>query len=481
MTDAAPLVSIPEAPLPPGGGAEWFTGAGGAKLRAALFTPKGAPRGTVVLSTGRTEAIEKYFEVIGELLGRGFVVLAQEWRGQGLSHRDLPDRLKGHAIGMAAYVTDYHALLAAFEGRMPKPWMAVGHSMGGCLTLLALAKGEADRFAGAVLSAPMLGVRTGGLPLPAAKIMAGFFLMIGRGGDYARTPPEDPYTEVFEGNVLTHDAKRFARARALIAANKDLALSAPTWGWLDFAFKATTWLGTADNLRRVRIPVVIVSAGDDKLVRDDAQKMVASLLPDGRFVSVAGAEHEILMETDDLRLQFWTAFDALADKVAAKPAAPAKAAAPKPVAAKPAAPKAAVAKPAVAKAPVVKAPVSKALVAKAAPAPKSAPKATAKPKPVVAPKPAPAKAIAVAPAKKAALAKSTAKPVAKSAPAKPVPAKTAAAKAPAKPAPKAPAKTAAKPVAVAKPAPAVKAKAAAPKAKAPAKAPAKAAPKPKKT
>ncbi len=31
MADVAPLVSIPQAPVPPGGGAEWFTGAGGAR------------------------------------------------------------------------------------------------------------------------------------------------------------------------------------------------------------------------------------------------------------------------------------------------------------------------------------------------------------------------------------------------------------------------------------------------------------------
>ena len=65
MPDPAPLVSIPEAPAPDGR-AEWFEGARGAKLRAGLF-PAPNPRGSVVLSTGRTEPIEKYYEVIREL------------------------------------------------------------------------------------------------------------------------------------------------------------------------------------------------------------------------------------------------------------------------------------------------------------------------------------------------------------------------------------------------------------------------------
>lgn len=332
----APLVSIPQSPIPPGGVAEWVSGNGGAQLRAALFTPKGKARGSVVLSTGRTEAIEKYFEVITDLLNRGFVVLCQEWRGQGLSHRDLPDRLKGHAKGVQPYVDDYAAILAAFEARLPKPWLAIGHSMGGCLTLMALAKGQSPKFVGAVLCAPMLGVRAP----PMARLLVAMNMLLGKGSEYARRPVGNPYEEAFEGNVLTHDPVRFARGRALIAANNDLALSAPTWGWMDFALTATRYLGVKSNLQGVKIPVVIVSAADDKLVTDTAQRQAAADLPDGRFVSVAGAEHEILMETDDRRDQFWTAFDALADQVAPRPAAAAPKAEAKPAAVKsPAKPK----------------------------------------------------------------------------------------------------------------------------------------------
>ncbi len=405
MAEAAPLTSIPELPIPPGGGAEWFAGAGGAMLRAALFTPTGRARGSVVLSTGRTEAIEKYFEVVSELLERGFAVLVQEWRGQGLSHRDLPDRLKGHANGNAPYLQDYHALLAAFEDRLPKPWIAVGHSMGGCLTLLALAKGEAARFAGAMLCAPMLGVN---VP-PMASLLVGFNLLLGKAGGYAR-PPADPYHEPFEGNVLTKDAQRFARGRALIDANRDLALGGPTWGWLDFALKSTAYLAKAENLRGVTIPVVIASAEKDQLVRADAQRAAAANLPDGKFVNVPGAEHEILMETDDKRAVFWAEFDALADRVAPRPA-PAPATAPT-VAAKPkAAPKP--------KAPAPKTAAAPAQKAKSAAKPASAKLATPAKAPAE-PKAAPAKkASAVKPAAaKAAPAKAATKPKAASAPAK---------------------------------------------------------------
>lgn len=157
MTEPAPLTELPDAPAPTGGGGEWFEGEGGARLRAALFRPDGRPRGSVILSTGRTEAIEKYFEVVRDLQSRGFVVLVNEWRGQGLSHRDLPDRRKGHARGLDPFMADYRALLVAFEARLPKPWLAVGHSMGGCLTLAALARGLAPGSPAWSCARPCLG------------------------------------------------------------------------------------------------------------------------------------------------------------------------------------------------------------------------------------------------------------------------------------------------------------------------------------
>jgi alpha-beta hydrolase superfamily lysophospholipase len=471
-----PLISVPGAPVPAGGQAHWFVGAGGARLRAALFPAKGATRGSIVLSGGRTEPIEKYFETVEDLTGRGYVVLVHDWRGQGLSHRELADRLAGHADGYQAFLTDYHALLATYEDRLPKPWFAIGHSMGGCLTLLALAHGEAARFEGAILSAPMLGLRTGGVPLHVARALAGLNVRLGRAGRFARAPGA---AETFENNVLTHDRGRYERAKAQVAAHPDLGLAGPTWGWLDFAFRATAYLAQGENLKSVTTPVVIVSAEQDKLVDNDAQRAVAKNLPKGEFINAPGAYHEILMETDTMRNIFLRALDALlgksapAPEVAAKPAAPAPA--PQPLAAATPAPVAATTAPAATpKATEAKAPAKKAATVKKVAAPKAAakpaaPKAAALPaKPAAPKKTAPAKAAAKAAPKKAAaptkapVAKATAA-APKAAPAKAAPKATAAKAAPA--APKAAtAKTAAT-------------KTAAPKAAAPKPAVAKAAPK----
>ncbi len=320
MMERAPLVSSPEAPVPDHGTAEWFVGADGATLRAACFFPEGqsstgGARGSVIVSPGRSEPIEKYYEVVQDLLDRGFAVLVHDWRGQGLSARFLPDRLKGHAQGFKPFLSDFTALLDTFEDRLPKPWIAMGHSMGGCLTTLALARGEA-RFSACVLSAPMLGLDTGRRPPRASRALAWIMARAGFAGDYTPGEISDPFADTFATDALTHDKARYARYRAQLLANRDLALGGATWGWVDFAFSACAWLRRSPSVEAISIPVTIVGAGEDTRVLNADLRLIAGRIPQGRYLEVEGAFHEVLIERDEMRAQFWTAFDETVGTVA---------------------------------------------------------------------------------------------------------------------------------------------------------------------
>ncbi|MBV9509520.1 MAG: alpha/beta hydrolase [Caulobacteraceae bacterium] len=308
--DAAPLLRLPGAPAPKVGAAEWFAGADGLRLRAALF-PARTPIGSVVISGGRTEFIEKYLEVAVELVGRGYTVLIHDWRGQGLSTRLLPDRLKGHAAGYEAFVADHRALLDAFEERLPKPWIGLSHSMGGCLTAMALAQGE-TRYAGCIFSAPMWGIA--GWPRTVAHGAASLMTALGRSGDYA-LKPTDPYAVAYDSERLTHDRTRYDRTRALILALRDLGLGAITWGWIKSSFDAIAWLRRAPEVTRIKTPLVVVAAGDEKIVDNRSIRQVAARVPGAKYVEAAGAYHEVLMETDAIRAVFWREFGALAAQV----------------------------------------------------------------------------------------------------------------------------------------------------------------------
>ncbi len=308
------LVATAQAPIPQGARAFWFEGAEGARLRAAIFPAMAPARGAVVLSGGRTEPIEKYFEVIGELQGRGFTVLTHDWRGQGLSQRLLPDRLKGHATGADYFMQDMRALLALIGAELPRPWIALGHSMGGALTALAAVRRIA-RFDGIYLSAPMLGMAAVQNLAPAAPLIARTMIGLGRQRDYVVKEAFDPLLGPFEGNILTHDRARYARYQGQLQACPDLALGGVTWGWLGFALEACAALARPEAIRVLDMPVAVVAAGEEQLVLNAPIRRFAGLASCCTYTEIAGALHEVFMETDPRRTQAWAAFDELTARV----------------------------------------------------------------------------------------------------------------------------------------------------------------------
>jgi lysophospholipase len=75
--DNAPLYSD-VAEGPEGGKAYWVTARDGVRLRVAAWA-KGT-KGTVLLMPGRTEYVEKYGRIAGDLAAEGFAMMAIDWR-----------------------------------------------------------------------------------------------------------------------------------------------------------------------------------------------------------------------------------------------------------------------------------------------------------------------------------------------------------------------------------------------------------------
>ena len=100
------LVSIPANPVPEGAVTGMLKTPDGVNLRFARWQPPPGRKGTVCVFQGRSEFIEKYFEVVRDLRSRGFAVAMIDWRGQGLSDRALSDSRKGHVRDFAEYDID---------------------------------------------------------------------------------------------------------------------------------------------------------------------------------------------------------------------------------------------------------------------------------------------------------------------------------------------------------------------------------------
>lgn len=317
----APLIEIEDFPAPVGAEARWLEATDGARLRVVTWTPEAAHiencRGTVFLFGGRTEFAEKYFEVVGELIARGFAVATMDWRGQGLSARMLDDPRKGHIDDFSTFDRDLGLFMAEIAPAFPKPWMAMSHSMGGNI-LLRACHDHADWFSGAVFSAPMLGLRLGNaVNASGAAMLAYGGSALGFAGHYIPGGgPAAADEEAFEDNIVTSDEHRHAIHRALVRADPALGLGAATFGWVRAAIRSIRMMERADYLREIGLPVLIAEATKDRLIDGGALERAAQHIRDADFVRVEGAEHEILMERDALRAVFWEAFDRFADRIA---------------------------------------------------------------------------------------------------------------------------------------------------------------------
>jgi lysophospholipase len=309
---AAPmdLVSIPENPAPDGATVGMLRTPDGVGIRFARWEPPPGRKGTLCVFPGRAEFIEKYFEVVNDARERGFAVAMIDWRGQGLSQRALGDRNKGYVRSFAGYDTDLETFVREIVlPDCPPPLFALGHSMGGTVLLRAAHRGRRwfDRM---VLSAPMIAL-AGRAASRSAKVTARTFRYLGLGGAYVPGGGATPVAaRPFIGNPVTSDPVRYARTAAIVEAAPELGLAAPTIAWVDAAFRAMAELAEPRYPTSIRQPMLILAAGQDDLVSTPAIGEFAQRLRAGANLVISGSRHEILMERDRFRSQFWAAFDA---------------------------------------------------------------------------------------------------------------------------------------------------------------------------
>lgn len=268
-------------------------------------------KGTVCIFPGRGEFIEKYYETIADLRRRAFSVAIMDWRGQGGSDRLLGNARKGHVEDFADYDSD----VARFMEHIvlpdcPPPYFAIGHSMGGHIMLRAACRRDCwfDRM---VLVAPMLRIAALPMPAPVCSGLAEVASYLGFGEAFVPGGKSIAVEEMdYENNVLTTDEGRFMRNQAVLDVAPELAVGSPTIGWLRAALASISAMNEPDFPPRVHVPTLLIAAANDRVVSNRAIEEMSALLKAGSQIVIRGAQHEILQEQDEIREQFWAAFDA---------------------------------------------------------------------------------------------------------------------------------------------------------------------------
>ena len=310
------LVGLAKNPVPGGVVVGVLKAFDGAVLRHARWEANQSPRlGTVCLFGGRTEFIEKYFEVVADLRRRGFAVATLDWRGQGGSDRLLPNPRKGYVRDFADFDNDLNRFMREVVlPDCPPPYIGLAHSMGGNILLRAAARPDLW-FEKIVLSAPMIRLNRKSLPTsrPVARLASATMSLIGASTAYVPGGSDD-YGETwpFEGNFITTDRERYERNNAIVVAEPALGLGSPTYGWMNAAFDSMRMITRPEHLAAIRVPILFVLGAEDPIADSPLVEDYASRLKLARSITIPFARHEILQERDDLRQQFWAGFDAFA-------------------------------------------------------------------------------------------------------------------------------------------------------------------------
>lgn len=268
------------------------------------------PVGHVVLLTGRTEYLEKAAIPATAWLQRGYTVISLDWRGQGLSDRQVDPGTKGHVGSLAEFQADLDALLAdPMAASLPGPGVLMGHSMGGAIAARALTRPDvASRFAVATLSAPMIDITLGWAARRAAKATVAIARLTNR---LDRWPPfgdmQTPYVlSEPSPNVLTQDDAVWRWMAETARTHPELALAMPTLGWFGAAFAEIKQLRTLPSPTRPALCVV----GSAEEVVDPAAVQTWCAQAGVLHETIAHGRHELLIETAGIRADAWRAIDA---------------------------------------------------------------------------------------------------------------------------------------------------------------------------
>lgn len=296
---------------PDDGKAWWLTTSDGVRVRMGAWGFD-APKGTILLFPGRTEYIEKYGITAKDFLDHGYATVAMDWRGQGLADRLTGDRVKGHVLHFRDYQTDVGAMLQAVEDLgLPKPYMLIGHSMGGCIGLRALHSGLPVQAA--AFSAPMWGILMPQGVAPLAPTITKVGTALGLGTRLIPSARQDDYVvaEPFEDNTLTRDPEMFERMRQHLSAHPELGLGGPTFRWLHEALREMEALMAAPA---PDLPCLCYLGTNERIVEPDNIRKRMATWPKGTLTVVPNAEHEVLMEVPETRHRVATEICAFFDQ-----------------------------------------------------------------------------------------------------------------------------------------------------------------------
>ena len=267
----------------------WLHTRDGLKLFWRRWRPD-APQAVMLVVHGLGEHSGRYLHVASYFAERGFAVLALDYRGHGRS-----DGPRVHVNRFDDFVEDLSLLRTkALVDHPSLPLLLVGHSQGGLIVIRSALQAP-EALAGAIVSSPLLGLHPSSRPGPllaaasrALSVVAPA-LRLSNNVDATLVSRDPAVVEAYRRDPLVSHRVSPRWFTSLLEAIEDTFQAAPSW----------------------RVPLLLMSSGDDRLVDSDAAARWASLAPSGLVESVRweGLYHEMFNEPEQAavfrRMESW--------------------------------------------------------------------------------------------------------------------------------------------------------------------------------
>jgi len=263
--------------MPGFGDVEFWTAPDGARLALRRVEPDAAPRAVVILLHGFGDHSGRYAHVAAWLVARGCAVWALDQRGHGKSSGP-----RGHMTRFAQFLADVGALRRRAAAEVPAPQVLFGHSFGGLVALRYLETAP-QGLAGTIVTSPFIATarRPPAWKLLLAKALAGPLPGLGMatGLDTAHLSTDPDVGQAAKSDPLYHARMTPAAWREIQAAQAAVVAESG----------------------RIAGPLLVLLAGDDRLVSTSASAALARTLP-AETIVYEGMFHEILNERDRARV-----------------------------------------------------------------------------------------------------------------------------------------------------------------------------------
>jgi lysophospholipase len=245
-------------------------------LYAEIFLPSGTPKGVVLVTHGYAEHCGRYREVAHVIVNAGWACMTYDVRGHGRSPGD-----PGFVEDFDIYLDDFrHACEAARALAPTAPFVVLGHSNGGLITLRALVGDKAPMVTHAIVSSPYLATK---LPVPAWKVLLAKVA--------SRVAPKLRQPLGLQAEHLMQDPQK----QAEWAADK-LNFPNATVRWFTEALDAQHYVDR--HIDRLRPPSTWLVGGADPVCDAAVSKRIAQRAKNATFHDLVGLRHEVFNETE---------------------------------------------------------------------------------------------------------------------------------------------------------------------------------------